>query len=153
VVLHPHAFPASVWTNIMPICDAHLFKAGNSFTTNYTFLNGLSNRTGTPLISCVVSSIYVKGDLHTWNINFTVVVTCKTDDAFQITAKAPFSKSFLASLYQPLLAMVRVDNAGTKDYQGVVLDSMCVSVSNWTYVCLLLTFLLQHYNGFNRFRT
>jgi len=122
-----------------PICDAHLFKLGDSFTTNYTFFDwsiesivkpnaGKSGLfyTGTPLTSCDVSSIYVNGDLYTWNVDFTVVISCKTDDNFPITARTSFSKGFLPGLYQPLLATVRLDDEGIKDFRGLVLDAMYV---------------------------
>lgn len=131
-----------------PICDAHLFKLGDSFTTNYTFFYwsiesiikpnaGKSGvfYTGTPLTSCDVSSIYINGDLHTWNVDFTVVISCKTDDNFPITARTSFSKSFLPGLYQPLLATVRLDNEGIPDFRGVVLDTMCaIQFSYYTYI-------------------
>ena len=122
-----------------PLCDAYLFKLGDSFTTNYTFFawsiesiikpnagkSGLFY-TGTPLTSCDVSSIYVNGDLHTWNIDFTVVISCRTDNKFPITARTSFSKGFLPGLYQPLLATVRLDSQGLADFRGMVLDTMCV---------------------------
>jgi len=95
-----------------PLCDAYLFKLGDSFTTNYTFFawsfesiikpnagkSGLFY-TGTPLTSCDVLLIYVNGDLHTWNIDFTVVISCRTDSNFPITARTSFSKGFLPGLY------------------------------------------------------
>ena len=123
-----------------PICDAHLFKVGDLFTTNYSFFDwsiesiskpnaGKSGLfyTGTPLSSCDVSSIYVNGDLHTWEINFTVVIACKTDDTFQITARTSFSISFLPGIYQRVRAMVRVDNTGSQYSLGTILDATCVS--------------------------
>ncbi|KIM38213.1 hypothetical protein M413DRAFT_447960 [Hebeloma cylindrosporum] len=120
-----------------PLCDAHLFKLGDSFTTNYTFFEwsiesiikpnaGKSGLfyTGTPLSSCDVSSIYVNGDLHTWSVDVTAVISCKTDENFQITAKTSFSRGFLPGQYRPLLATVRFDNEGTKDFRGVVLETI-----------------------------
>ncbi|KIM40015.1 hypothetical protein M413DRAFT_190122 [Hebeloma cylindrosporum] len=125
-----------------PICDARLFKLGDSFTTNYTFFDwsiesivkpnaGKSGLfyTGTPLSSCDVSSIYINGDLHTWNVDFTVVLSCKSDDNFPITARTTFSKGFLPGLYQPLLATIRLDNEGMKDFRGMVLDTILTRAS------------------------
>jgi len=123
-----------------PICDAHLFRVGDVFATNYTYFDWTIESiikpnagkaglfyTGNPLTSCDVSSVYVNADLHTWIIDFTVVIACKTDDAFQITARTSFSKSFLPGIYRPLLATVRADSEGKPDFQGVVLDAVYVS--------------------------
>jgi hypothetical protein len=123
----------------VPLCDAHLFKLGDSFITNYTFFEwsiesiikpnaGKSGLfyTGTPLSSCDVSTIYVNGDLHTWTVDITVVISCKTDDNFPITAKTSFSQSFLPGQYRPILATVRFDTEGVKDFRGTVLDTMYV---------------------------
>ena len=118
------------------VCDPHLFKLGDSFTTNYTFFEwsiesiikpnaGKSGLfyTGSPLSSCDVSTIYVNGNLHTWTVDITVVVSCKTDDNFPITAKTSLSRSFLPGQYQP---PVRFDTEGVKDFRGGVLDTMYV---------------------------
>jgi hypothetical protein len=69
---------------------------------------------GTPLTSCNVSfDIYVNGDLHTWNIDFTVVTSCRTDDNFPITASISFSKGFLPDIYQ---AVFRLDSGKFPEY-------------------------------------
>ena len=147
-----YKFSETQWFyNLMPsrrqsgtLCDPHLFKLGDSFTTNYTFFEwsiqsiikpnaGKSGLfyTGTPLSSCDVSTIYVNADLHTWTVDITVVISCKTDDNFPITAKTSFSRSFLPGQYRPLLATVRFDTEGMKDFRGEVLSTMYVCDSVW----------------------
>jgi len=123
-----------------PICDAHLFKVGDPFTTNYTFFDwsiesirkpnaGKSGLfyTGNSLASCDVSSIYVNGDLHTWKIDFTVLIACTTDDTLRIVAKTFFSISFLSGIYQPIRATVPVDDEGYQNFLSMALDATYVS--------------------------
>jgi len=151
-----------------PICDAHLFKVGDLFTTNYSFFDwsiesiskpnaGKSGLfyTGTPLSSCDVLSIYVKGDLHTWQIDSTVVIVCgsqtdpydvrDSDDDFKVTAKTTFSMSFLPGDYRPIRPIRTTDHQGL----GAVLDTTCVSDLFWDDIYLLLI-LLQYFHGFHR---
>ena len=70
-----------------PLCDAYLFKLGDLFTK---FLSGLSSQllhqtwgnlacSIQELPSLCVSSIYVNRGLHTWTINITVMISCKTN--------------------------------------------------------------------------
>ncbi|KAF8968029.1 hypothetical protein BDZ97DRAFT_1655514 [Flammula alnicola] len=117
-------------------CDPHVFKVGDPFTTNYSFFewnidsiiqpnagNSAISYTGTPLTFCDVTSIYVNGDLHSWNVDFTVVVACEQNDLFKVTAKTSFSMGLLPGRYSPLLGMVRYYNDGTNDTRGLILDS------------------------------
>jgi len=121
------------------LCDPHIFNLGDTFTTNYSFFgwnidsiikanagDSAISYQGTPLIFCDVTSIFINGDLHSWTVDFTVIVTCKQDDIFSVTAKTTFSNSILPGRYSPPLGVVRYFNDGTNDTRGAILDSMCV---------------------------
>jgi hypothetical protein len=124
------------------LCDPHIFNLGDTFTTNYSFFrwsidsvvkanagDSAISYKGVPLTFCDVTSIYIDGDLHSWNVDFTIIVTCKHDDLFSVTAKTIFSNGVLPGRYSPLLGVVRFFNDGTNDVRGEILDGMCVPSS------------------------
>jgi len=89
------------------LCDPHLFKVGDAFTTNYTYfewnIDGVVKANagdsaisykGIPLTFCDVTSIYITGDLPSWSGEFTVIVMCKQDDMFKLTAEDVPSHEF-----------------------------------------------------------
>jgi len=94
------------------LCDSHVFNVGDAFTTNYTFFewnidavikgnagDSAIAYTGIPLTFCDVTSIYAEGELYSWSVGFTVIVTCKKDDMFTMRAKTTFSRSSLRGRY------------------------------------------------------
>jgi len=124
------------------LCEPHIFKVGDAFTTNYTFYewsidsvakanagDSAISYQGIPLTFCDVTSIYADGDIRSWNVDFTVIVTCKKDDMFKVTARTMFSMGLLPGRYSPLLGMVRFFNDGTNDIRGSILDGMYVLTS------------------------
>ncbi|KIM40014.1 hypothetical protein M413DRAFT_190109 [Hebeloma cylindrosporum] len=119
------------------LCDPHIFKVGDAFTTNYTFYewsidsvvkpnagDSAISYKGIPLTFCDVTSIYADGDIRSWNIDFTVIVTCKKEDMFNVTARTSFSMGLLPGRYSPLLGTVRFFNDGTNDIRGEILDGI-----------------------------
>ncbi|KDR78892.1 hypothetical protein GALMADRAFT_244536 [Galerina marginata CBS 339.88] len=124
------------------LCESHLFRVGDSFTTNYSFFEwnidtiikpnaggSAISYSGTPLTFCDVSSVYLNGDLHTWTVDFTVVVACEQDNLFKITAKTFFSMGLLPGRYSPLLGLTRLFNDGTTDMRGAILDGVIRAAS------------------------
>jgi hypothetical protein len=117
---------------------------GDALTTNYTLFqytlayitkanagdSGVSY-TGATLEHCDVTSIYLTGDLNSWAIDYTALVTCRTDD-YEFAARADFTVSKLAGKYTPLLGVQiaylnrlqagKINN--TADASGVVLDEV-----------------------------
>jgi len=124
------------------LCDPHIFKVGDTFTTNYTFYewtidsvakanagDSAISYQGIPLTFCDVTSIYADGDIRSWNVDFTVIVTCTKDGMFKVTARTTFSMGLLPGRYSPLLGTVRFLNDGTNDIRGEILDGMYVLTS------------------------
>ena len=118
------------------LCDPHIFKVGDAFTTNYTFFewkvdsivkanagDSAISYKGIPLTFCDVTSIYATGDLPSWNIDFTVIVTCKNDNMFKFTAKTTFSMSFLPGRYTGMATLFNDSRNDNSLYRMCVLSS------------------------------
>jgi len=120
-----------------PLCDPHIFRVGDAFTTNYTYFEWNINSVvkanagdsaisykGIPLTFCDVTSVYITGELLLWNIDFTVIMTCEQAEMFNMTAKTSFSMSFLPGRYLGTvkLANNRLDGL----YKNDILVYMCV---------------------------
>lgn len=124
------------------LCDPHVFRAGDTLTTNYSYFqwsvdtitipnagSSAISYIGTPLASCDVAAVYLNGDLHSWTIDYTVVVACQEGKEFGITAKTSFSIALLPGRYSPVLGLTRYLNdlnGGTLDVRGEIMDNMCV---------------------------
>jgi hypothetical protein len=126
------------------LCDPHVFNLGDAFTTNYRLFewkiesirkanagdSGVSY-TGSTLEDCDVSALYVTGDIVTFTVDYTVIVTCKSKLGFELDARTDFSISNMPGKYSPLLGVMRasaIDKAGsfnvTTDGAGVALDAV-----------------------------
>ncbi|TFK40231.1 hypothetical protein BDQ12DRAFT_680551 [Crucibulum laeve] len=118
------------------LCDTHVFNTGDTFTTNYTMFewtiesiskpnagsSGVSYR-GTTLTGCDVSSAYINGDLRSWTVDFTTVITCKDVDEFEVNAKTSFSVTSLPGKHSPLLGVIRTrPGSGQGDPRAVIAD-------------------------------
>ncbi|KAJ7051383.1 hypothetical protein C8F01DRAFT_1175223 [Mycena amicta] len=131
------------------LCDSHVFNLGDAFTTNYTLFPytvasivkanagdaGISY-TGNVLDHCDVSSLYLTGNVNTFTIDYTAVITCRNDD-YDFTARSDFSLSSLVGQYNTLMGAARsVQNkqSGTfnvsRDARGAVLDAVTSLSSN-----------------------
>ncbi|KAJ7088558.1 hypothetical protein C8R43DRAFT_964947 [Mycena crocata] len=127
------------------LCDSRVFNLGDAFTTNYTLFqytiasvvranagdSGISYK-GNTLENCDVTSLYVHGDVNAYTIEYTAIITCRTND-FEITARTDFSVSSLAGKYTQLLGVERsLKNRKdgtfntTRDSRGVVLNGVTI---------------------------
>lgn len=125
------------------ICDSHVFNVGDTFTTNYTIFawsiqsiekanagaSGVSYN-GTQLTNCDVTWIYVSGDLRTWSIDFSVVMSCKDAGMFDVSASTSFTISSLPGILAPLLGYSRSVNREAKgDGRSIILDRLIRTAS------------------------
>jgi len=121
------------------LCDTRTYKAGEAFTTNYTIFDwtidsvieanagdSVISYNGIPLTFCDVTSIYAEGDLHSWSLDFSVILTCRQDDMFRFTARTSFSVTFLPGRYAGIGKRLNDSTDGIRDnivYQMCVLSS------------------------------
>ncbi|KAJ6628621.1 hypothetical protein B0H10DRAFT_1904954 [Mycena sp. CBHHK59/15] len=133
------------------LCAPRLLGLGDTITTNYTLFqysiasidtanagdSGFSYQAWT-LDNCDITSLYVNGDLNSFIIEYTAVVSCRADayqilqgNNFEITARADWYESLLAGKYPSLLGAQKASKnrrAGTynksMDARGSVLDSI-----------------------------
>lgn len=120
------------------LCGARVFNVGDHFTTNYTIFEwaiqsiekpnaGASGVTydGTILSDCDVASVYITGDLRSWSIDYSVVVTCNGTGGFALSAMTSFTMSSLPGVLAPLLGYSKSRNSRTNgDGRGIFLDRM-----------------------------
>ncbi|KAJ7178907.1 hypothetical protein C8R46DRAFT_1323105 [Mycena filopes] len=159
-----HQYLPSLMPKAGTLCDSRVFNLGDTFTTNYTLFqysiasvvkanagdSGISYR-GSTLEDCDVSSLFVHGDVSTYTIDYTALVTCRTD-TFEITARNDFSISSLAGKFSPLLGVQRSSKNRveglfnkTRDARGIVLDAV-TSLSSTDVASRVFT-LLQATNN------
>ncbi|KAJ7096611.1 hypothetical protein B0H15DRAFT_920975 [Mycena belliarum] len=146
------------------LCDSRVFNLGDTFTTNYTLFrytvssvvnanagdSGISYK-GRTLEHCDITSLYVHGDVNAFTLDYTAVVTCRSE-AYEFSARTDFSLSSLAGKYNQLLGVERslknreegVFNK-TRDSRGVVLDAVA-SLSSRDVAARIFT-LAQATNG------
>ncbi|KAJ7734287.1 hypothetical protein B0H16DRAFT_1467683 [Mycena metata] len=104
------------------LCDPRLLGLGDTITTNYSMFQYTIASVNTAnagdsgflyhgwiLDNCDITSLYVNGDTNTFMIDYTVLVTCRPDEAqvrqginFEITARADFTESTLSGKYGTL---------------------------------------------------
>ena len=125
------------------LCDPHVFRIGDTFTTNYSYFqwtvdtitipnagSSAVSYKGTPLDTCDLAGVYLNGDLGSWTLDYTIVIACQQGKDFAITAKTSFSVSWLPGHYSEILGLTRYLNEGTDgsvDVRGKILDNLCVT--------------------------
>ncbi|KAJ7487912.1 hypothetical protein FB451DRAFT_1225903 [Mycena latifolia] len=159
-----HQYLPSLMPKPGTLCDPRVFNLGDTFTTNYTLFrytiasvisanagdSGISYK-GRTLENCDITSLYLHGDVNSYTIDYTAVVTCRSE-TYQFTARTDFSLSSLAGKYNQLLGVERsLKNQEEgffnkiRDSRGVVLDSVA-SLSSKDGATRLFT-LSQATNG------
>ncbi|KAJ7207247.1 hypothetical protein GGX14DRAFT_636808 [Mycena pura] len=144
-----HAYIPSLNKEPGTLCDSRVFNLGDSFTTNYSLFpysvasvvsanagdSGISYK-GTTLENCDLSSLYLTGDISTYTIDYTAIITCRSDE-FEFTARTDFSQSSLAGKYNPVVSVDRSQKnrqSGafnkTRDARGILLDAVTGLSSN-----------------------
>ncbi|KDR78891.1 hypothetical protein GALMADRAFT_1277344 [Galerina marginata CBS 339.88] len=126
------------------LCDPHVFNVGDTFTTNYsTFawsiqsiekanagISGVSYN-GSVLNNCDVNGVYMSGDLRTWTIDYSVLVSCKNSGAFDVSATTSFTMTSLPGKLAPLLGLQRSVNSESQigDGRSIILDQVIRTAS------------------------
>ncbi|PPQ70048.1 hypothetical protein CVT26_013372 [Gymnopilus dilepis] len=127
------------------LCDPHVFRIGDTFTTNYSYFqwtvdtitipnagSSAVSYKGTPLDTCDLAGVYLNGDLGSWTLDYTIVIACQQGKDFAITAKTSFSVSWLPGHYSEILGLTRYLNEGTDgsvDVRGKILDNLIETAS------------------------
>ena len=123
----------SLWfNNYMPyrktkpgtICDPHLFNVGDGFTTNYTIFewtiqsietpnaagSGVSYN-GSSLTSCDVRNVYLNADLQHYSIDLGILMSCRNDNHFGVTASTSLTISSLPGLMSQMFGVAKAVNS------------------------------------------
>ncbi|KAF8986800.1 hypothetical protein BDQ17DRAFT_1365727 [Cyathus striatus] len=91
------------------LCDSHIFNVGDVLTTNYSVfqwtVEGISKGNvgnsamaynGTTLEYCDISALFLNGDLRTWTMDLTPVVTCRSPTRdLEVNLKSTLSITYL----------------------------------------------------------
>ncbi|KAJ7274868.1 hypothetical protein C8J57DRAFT_1312947 [Mycena rebaudengoi] len=138
-----HNYIPSLAPKLGTLCDSRVFNLGDTFTTNYTLFqytlasinranagdSGVSYK-GTTLDDCDITSLFVHGDMNTYSVDYTAVITCRSGD-YELTARSDFSVSSLSGKSSQILGVqksLRNRAEGhfnqTRDARGVVLDAV-----------------------------
>ncbi|KAF8150752.1 hypothetical protein B0H34DRAFT_151036 [Crassisporium funariophilum] len=119
------------------LCDTRVFNIGDAFATTYSVFEwkvqsierpnaGISGvaYNGTTLTDCDVSAVYITGDLRTWSIDVSAVVSCKSNGKFDISATTSFTLSSLPGTQAPLLGFSKSVNSNVGDGRSIVIDAL-----------------------------
>lgn len=118
------------------LCESHVFNIGDDFLTNYAIFEWTMESITTPnagdsgiaykgvsLKDCDVASVFINGDMRTWTVDFTVVISCQTKDEFEVTARTSFTQTFLPGLRRAAL-IGSTRSGGNQDPRSAALDSL-----------------------------
>ncbi|KAF8651461.1 hypothetical protein AX16_004760 [Volvariella volvacea WC 439] len=116
------------------LCEPHVFNIGDSFTTNYTLfqwtiesitkanagLSGVSYQGGI-LEDCDITSLYINGDLRTFSVDYTAIMTCRVEGVYEYSSRTSFSVTSLLGMYSPLLgASSPSSSLGSRRYGALI---------------------------------